>query len=77
MECAPDHPVIHNLEMTGYPDGREPICPICPFCKEECEYIYFDLGGDIVGCDNCLKEKEAETVKECFPPENEDDDYYD
>ena len=35
----PDHPVIQNMERTGYPDGKEPIFPICPVCGEECEEI--------------------------------------
>ena len=25
----PDHPMIRNLEMTGYPDGQEPEYPHC------------------------------------------------
>lgn len=29
----PDHPVIQNMERTGYPDGKEPIFPICPVVK--------------------------------------------
>ena len=32
----PDHPVIRNLEMTGYPDGQEPEYPHCPLCGAEC-----------------------------------------
>lgn len=24
MEYVPDHPIIRNMESTGYPDGREP-----------------------------------------------------
>lgn len=26
----PDHPVIRNMEATGYPDGKEPDYPHCP-----------------------------------------------
>ena len=26
----PDHPMIRNLEMTGYPDGQEPEYPALP-----------------------------------------------
>lgn len=37
MYDIPDHPVIRNLEATGYPDGKEPDYPHCPFCGEECE----------------------------------------
>lgn len=38
----PDHPVIQNMERTGYPDGKEPTFPICPVCGEECEEIFRD-----------------------------------
>lgn len=51
----PDHPVIRNMERTGYPDGKEPKYPICPQCGEECSIIYRDDGNDIVGCDNCIE----------------------
>ena len=35
----PDHPVVQNMERTGYPDGKEPRCPRCPICGEEGETI--------------------------------------
>ena len=47
----PDHPVIQNMERTGYPDGKEPTFPICPVCGEECEEIFRDKDLNIVGCD--------------------------
>lgn len=49
----PDHPVIQNMERTGYPDGKEPTFPICPVCGEECEEIFRDK--DL----NMKKHKEA------------------
>ena len=30
MHDLPDHPIIRNLERTGYPDGKEPRYPHCP-----------------------------------------------
>ena len=39
----PDHPVIQNMERTGYPDGKEPTFPICPVCGEECEEIFLQV----------------------------------
>ena len=51
----PDHPVIQNMERTGYPDGKEPTFPICPVCGEECEEIFRDKDLNIVGCDICNK----------------------
>jgi hypothetical protein len=35
-----DHPVITNMERTGYPDGKEPDPILCPLCGGECETIY-------------------------------------
>ena len=51
----PDHPVIRNMEATGYPDGKEPEMPCCPVCDRECEKIYKHTESrEIVGCDNCI-----------------------
>lgn len=33
--------------------------PVCPECGEECEVIYFNSCGEVVGCDNCITEKDA------------------
>ena len=55
----PDHPVIQNMERTGYPDGKEPTFPICPVCGEECEEIFRDKDLNIVGCDICIKQSDA------------------
>lgn len=67
----PDHPIIHNMESTGHPDGKEPPAPICPICEKECETIYKDLHKDIVGCDNCIKTYDACEIDQCFK-ENEE-----
>lgn len=63
----PDHPVIRNMERTGYPDGQEPDSPHCPICGKECETIYRYQNGDILGCDECLRIDDAYDVAECFP----------
>lgn len=64
----PDDPVIHSMEMTGYPpwikNQEEPVCPIC---GQECERVFKDKTGDIVGCDVCLEECDAVDEEECFP----------
>ena len=65
----PDHPIIQNCERTGYPDGKEPKCPICPECLEECETIYKDRYGHIVGCENCIETRDAWDGPGCFPDE--------
>lgn len=65
----PDHPVIRNMERTGYPDGKEPKEPICPVCREKCETIYRGFYGSIIGCDICTIQKNAWEVWECFDDE--------
>lgn len=30
LRYLPDHPVVQNMERTGYPDGKEPQFPHCP-----------------------------------------------
>ena len=62
-----EHPIITNMERTGYPDGKEPIFPICPVCGEECEGIFRDRDLNIVGCDICTKQSDAWEEPECFP----------
>jgi len=54
-----EHPVITNMERTGYPDGVEPRWPRCPICNNECETIYWSKAGEVVGCDMCLEEQDA------------------
>lgn len=67
----PDHPVIVNMERTGYPDGKEPPMPHCPVCGAECETIYRNRSGECVGCDVCMNTLDAWDAPECFP-EKED-----
>ena len=51
-----DHPIIRNMELTGYPDGKEPEEYHCPVCGKECECIFkHKATGEIVGCDNCIE----------------------
>ncbi len=64
---APDHPVIRNMERTGYPDGKEPRYPVCPVCGEECETLYIDCSGKVFGCDECITTVDAWDIKACFP----------
>ena len=52
----PDHPVIANMERTGYPDGKWPEPLLCPLCGGECETIYRNReSGEVVGCDLCIE----------------------
>jgi uncharacterized protein with PIN domain len=63
----PDHPVIQNMERTGYPDGKEPEYPRCPVCGEETDTIYRNKDLEIVGCSECLSSRDAWEEPECFP----------
>jgi len=67
MELMRDHPIIENMERTGYPDGKEPTYPRCPICGEECETIYKSKDYEIVGCDCCIRMTDAWDETECFP----------
>ena len=59
MAMIPDHPIIQNMERTGYPDGKEPPAPRCPVCGEEADTFFRDREHAIVGCDNCLHTVDA------------------
>ncbi|MDO4175779.1 MAG: zf-TFIIB domain-containing protein [Eubacteriales bacterium] len=54
MNKLGDHPIIHNMETTGYPDGKAADYPKCPVCGAEAEEFYKFDGITIVGCDNCI-----------------------
>lgn len=50
-----DHPIIRNMEATGYPDGKFPKERRCPVCNSDnCWSLFKDSSGDIVGCDECV-----------------------
>ena len=59
MSNIPDHPVIRNLERTGWPDGKEPSWSICPVCGAETETFYQDKDRAIVGCGACVRTLDA------------------
>ena len=42
LRYLPDHPVVQNMERTGYPDGKEPQFPHCPICGCETDTFYKD-----------------------------------
>ena len=57
----PDHPIIRNLQGTGYADGEDhDDVWICPKCREQCDFFYVDGNREIVGCENCISMYEAE-----------------
>lgn len=63
----PDDPIIQSMERTGFPPWIDPDkVPRCPVCGEECTTVYKDLYGEILGCDECLTERDAWDEDECF-----------
>lgn len=40
------------------PPPEDPM-PVCPFCGEECETVYLDVNHNVIGCNNCIQEKNA------------------
>ncbi len=66
-----EHPVISNMEATGFPDGKAPRTPHCPICGAECGTVLEDNYGTIVGCSNCVTLVDAYEREECFPEDFE------
>lgn len=56
-----DDPIIRDLERNGVPYRKTLYCPVC---GAECEKVFVDAWGNILGCDNCVEEKDAEEVLE-------------
>lgn len=40
------------------PPPEDPM-PVCPECGEECDTLYRDRTGQIVGCENCIDTLDA------------------
>ena len=59
MQDLPDDPRIRDAEMNGMPPYDDPDS-LCPICGKECETIYTDKFGDVVGCDECITLWEAD-----------------
>ena len=58
MEFVPDHPVIQNMENTGYPDGKAPkVIHRCFVCGNEiCEGEEFYQLWDKPRCEECVND---------------------
>ena len=63
MYQLPDHPIIRNMERTGYP-GKVPEIPVCPVCGDEAETFYMNEDKQIVGCDNCIEKRDSWEVRQ-------------
>ena len=38
---------------------EDPAPVLCPICEEECEEVYINRAGDVVGCDCCMSTQDA------------------
>lgn len=54
----PDHPVIRNMERTGYPDGKGPkVIHTCIHCHVDICHgeTYYDIDGE-PWCEECIND---------------------
>lgn len=63
----PDDPLIRFAQKYGHSPWESEVQPICPICGQECETVYKDESGNILGCDECLTECDAWEEDECCP----------
>lgn len=55
-----EHPDITRALETGYPYDTETEYPICPNCGSEAEtFMLNTITGEILGCDECIKGRDA------------------
>lgn len=54
-----EHPDISRIQQTGLWPDDDGFHPECSVCKQECHTVYVDLNGCVVGCDRCVKQKDA------------------
>lgn len=40
-------------------DELEALPAACPICGEDCELVYLDRGGAVLGCDCCVTDRDA------------------
>lgn len=53
-----EHPDITAAQLYGYP--KKPLdMPECPICGKQCDEIYLNIYGEVVGCDVCIKVKDS------------------
>lgn len=69
MEQIPDAPWIRDAELNGVPDD-DPVK--CPICGEECDTIFEDRYGNLFGCDQCIRKRDAWEYQEEWRKEQED-----
>jgi hypothetical protein len=61
--------MTNGIGLATNPEPPAYQLPCCPLCGEECDTLFYDRFGDIVGCDNCVTTRDAWEVAECFHDE--------
>lgn len=56
-----EHPDIVSAVLNGYTGWVRRENPICPICRQECNYVFISkLDDEISGCDECLMRENAD-----------------
>ena len=50
---------MYDPGLRDYPDPPEYDVPRCPVCGQECETLYRNRYGEIIGCDDCIDAVDA------------------
>lgn len=47
--------------VNDYPESpKEKPRYLCPICYEECSTLYLGLNKEVIGCENCVSEIDAD-----------------
>ena len=49
----------HNKECDACGYCEDDTHPVCPICGKEADTFAVDKDGDIIGCDKCVRMKDA------------------
>ena len=49
--------------LLTYPDAPEYDVPHCPVCGQECEILYKNSYGEVIGCNECIDAVDAWEVQ--------------
>ena len=64
IKDVPERPDVERTLRTGYP--RKFDYPRCPMCGRACRTVYRTAGGEIAGCNECVRGEDAWDAEECF-----------
>lgn len=51
---------MRDFDLPERPlEPKQPFEPHCPCCGDECETLYRDYLGRVIGCENCVEALDA------------------